>query len=89
MLVQTAAEGGPHFVITMREHCAFAGAMARAFGNEDFEPLVPREEMLYLVTNHDEVWWYPLDEAPGRDPATGLPRHQSTRLNPIHSAPTR
>jgi Protein of unknown function (DUF3891) len=75
MLVQTAVDGGPHFVITMREHCAFAGAMARAFGNADFEPLAPREEMLDLVTHHDEGWWHPLDEAPGRDPATGLPWH--------------
>jgi hypothetical protein len=72
MIVQTAPAGAPRFVMTMKEHCAFAGQAARAFGNAEFEPVAPREEMLYLVDNHDRGW-FAIDEAPGRNPETGLP----------------
>jgi hypothetical protein len=72
MIVQTALEGAPRLVITMVEHGAFAGRLARAFGNEAFEPVAPRDEMLYVIDHHD--WgWREIDERPGRTPATGLP----------------
>jgi len=44
MIVQTAPAGAPHFVMTMKAHCAFAGQAARAFGNAEFEPVAPRDE---------------------------------------------
>jgi hypothetical protein len=72
MIVQTAPAGAPRFVMTMKAHCAFAGQAARAFGNAEFEPVAPRDEMLYLVDNHDRGW-FAIDEAPGRNPETGLP----------------
>ena len=32
---------------------SFAGQLARLFGNDRFEPVEPREEMLYLIDHHD------------------------------------
>ncbi len=72
MIVQSAPEGEPHLVITMAEHTAFAGKMARAFGNETFEPVAPRDEMLFVVGNHD-CGWVDLDADPGMDEETRLP----------------
>ena len=72
MIVQTAPAGEPRFVIKMAEHTAFAGALARAFGNDRFAPVSPREEMLYVIDHHDHGW-FDFDETPGRDPETGLP----------------
>ena len=56
MMVQSAPEGEPHFVITMSEHTALAGQFARAFGNDRFEAVEPRNEMIYLVDHHDHGW---------------------------------
>jgi hypothetical protein len=74
MIVQTAPTGEPQFVITMSEHTAFAGAMARAFGNDAFEPVSPREEMLYVIDHHDQGW-AKFDAAPLCDPETMVPYH--------------
>lgn len=74
MIVQTAPEGRPQFVIRMTEHTAFAGQLARAFGNDRFEPVSPRKEMLYVVDHHDQGW-VPWDDAPGLDPDSRLPYH--------------
>lgn len=72
MIVQSAPEGAPHFVVSMIEHGAFAGRFARAFGNDVFEPFAPRDEMLFAVDNHDRGW-AAFDERPRRNPQTGLP----------------
>jgi hypothetical protein len=72
MIVQSARDGAPHFVIPMAEHTAFAGALARAFGNEAFEPVSPREEMLHVIDNHD-AGWADYDARAPRSPKTGLP----------------
>ncbi len=74
MIVQSAPEGEPQFVILMKEHMAFAGQLARAFGNHTFERLDPWEETLFVVEHHDEGWtdW---DENPRMDPETRLPCH--------------
>ena len=72
MIVQQADDGAPHFVIAMRQHTAFAGSLARNFGNDDFAGLEPREPMQYIVEHHDEGW-AELDAAAPQDPATGLP----------------
>lgn len=74
MIVQSAPPGEPAFVMTMRQHTAFAGALARAFGNDDFEPIAPRDEMLFVVDHHDEGW-AGYDRAPRLDPDTRLPYH--------------
>jgi hypothetical protein len=72
MISQTAPEGEPHFVLTMAEHTEMCGQMARAFGNEGFEPPSPFDEVVYMVENHDRGW-DPYDSNPGLDPATGVP----------------
>lgn len=72
MMVQTAPDNEPHFVINMREHLALCGQLARAYGNDRFESLSPREEMLYVVDNHDRGW-DDYDQNPGIDPNTRLP----------------
>ena len=72
MMVQTAPEGEPHFVSTMREHLEFCGKLARAFGNDRFEKPNPYEEVIYVVDNHDRGW-DDYDVDPGLDPATRLP----------------
>ncbi len=74
MIVQPGPDGQPAFVITMDQHTAFAGALARVFGNERFEPVEPRDEMLYVVSHHD-AGWRELDAQALRDPETGLPYH--------------
>ena len=82
MIVQSAPEGQPRFVIKMTEHTAFAGQLARAFGNDRFEPVSPRNEMLYVIDHHDQGWveW---DEAPELHPETRLPYHLIHTPRPI------
>jgi hypothetical protein len=49
-----------------------AGAFAKAWGNDEFTALEPRELMEYVALHHDEGWDI-VDAAIGRDPKTGLP----------------
>lgn len=72
MIVQNAPAGEAHFVMTMVQHLDFAEALGRAFGNDFFEPLSPRDEVLYVVAHHD-AGWAPVDAEVGLDPQTGLP----------------
>jgi hypothetical protein len=72
MMVQTAPEQEPHFVITMKEHLDFCGQLARAYGNDRFESLHPYDEVLYVVDHHDRGW-DDYDRNPGIDPSSGLP----------------
>ncbi len=51
---------------------AFAGRLGEAFGNDRFEPVDPRELMLYVISNHD-AGWMPIDELAEIDPTKGLP----------------
>lgn len=74
MIVQSAPAGAPNFVMRMSEHTAFAGQLARAFGNDRFEKLSPYDEMLFVVDHHDEGW-VEFDARPRIDPASGLPYH--------------
>jgi len=71
MMVQSALPGEASFVSTMAEHNDLCGQFARAFGNNEFEPLDPLEEMVYVVSHHDYGWndW---DASPTLDLA-GLP----------------
>ena len=72
MIVQSAPENAPRFAITMHAHMTFAGQIARAFGNEQFEPVEPRDAVLYIVDHHD-AGWADLDAEGRIDPGTGLP----------------
>jgi len=72
MMVQEAPEGQPRFVSTMQEHNRFCADIARVFGNDRFEPPEPREQVLFVIGNHDRGWddW---DSHPGLDAKTNLP----------------
>jgi hypothetical protein len=72
MIVQSAPQGGKHFVITMDQHTSFSAQLASAFGNEQFEAIEPRSQMLHVIEHHD-AGWRDLDAAALRDPETGLP----------------
>ncbi len=72
MIVQSAPDSEPRFVIRMADHMAFAGRIARKFGNESFEPVEPRDVVLYIIDHHD-AGWADLDAEARIDPATGLP----------------
>jgi len=72
MIIQTAPQGAPRLAITMDEHTALAGSFARAFGNANFEPVEPREVMLYVISHHDKGW-AEFDATPKLDARTGLP----------------
>lgn len=73
MIVRPAeAPGGTAWVIEQLEHTRMAGAFAKAWGNDQFATLEPRELMEYVVLHHDEGWDI-VDAEIGRDPVTGLP----------------
>jgi hypothetical protein len=86
MMVQSAPEGEPHFVSTMQDHMSFCGRMARAFGNERFEPLTPFDEVVFVVENHDRGW-DDYDQHPGLDPDTRLP-YLMARTPPVDAVKT-
>ncbi len=72
MIVQSAAEGSPHFVLTMVDHLAFATKLGENFGNEKFGSVEPLDLMLYAIKNHD-AGWKPLDDVAAIDREKGLP----------------
>lgn len=72
MIIQSDAATGRHFAITMDQHTALAARFAEAFGNARFEPVAPREPVLFMVRHHDHGW-AELDAAAPVNPATGLP----------------
>lgn len=82
MIVQSAVESQPHFIVTMAEHSLLAGQIARAFGNDCFEPIAPLSEMLYLIDHHDRGW-FELDAFPSVNPETGLPWHLPNTPNAL------
>ena len=71
MIVQTAPDGAPRFVIRMSEHTALSAQFAAAFGNDGFAP-VEGEDTHFIIANHD-AGWAELDAEYRIDPATGFP----------------
>lgn len=74
MIVQTAPQGEPHFVIRQIDHAHTAGSLAVHFGNQKFDAIIPRDIMEYVISHHDQGW-EAIDAAPQMDPKTGLPYH--------------
>jgi hypothetical protein len=72
MIIQTAPSGEARLAIKMHEHTALAGQFARAFGNDRFSPVSPRELMVYVTSNHD-AGWAEFDRDPITDSRTRLP----------------
>lgn len=54
-------------------HAWLAGQLARAWGNDEFGVVEPRDEVCLATDQHD-LGWLPVDLEPIFDPATGLPR---------------
>jgi hypothetical protein len=71
MIVQTAPQGAPRFVMQMSEHTALSYQFADAFGNVDFDP-VEDDAGRYIIANHD-AGWAGLDAEFRIDPETGYP----------------
>jgi hypothetical protein len=72
MIIQTSPPGQSHFVIEQTDHARSCGQLARAFGNSDFSPPIPRELVIYVVDHHDEGW-AAVDGRGEQSPITGLP----------------
>src|SRR5947209_1523585 len=72
MIIQTAPAGQPRLAILMHEHTALSGQFARAFGNQQFEPIEPHDVMVYAISHHD-AGWTEFDRNPATDASTGLP----------------
>lgn len=75
MILQSAPEGqdgGAQFVVKQTDHGALCGQFASAMGNDRFKPPLPRDEVVYAITCHDNGW-LEIDEAPLLDPETRLP----------------
>ena len=72
MIVQTAPAGTPRLAVMMYEHTALCAQLARAFGNDRFEPLSPLDPMVYVISHHD-AGWTEFDRDPVTDERTGLP----------------
>lgn len=68
-----AKHGDGHVVVTQQAHAWLSGQLARAWGSEDFGPVVPREEVCLAAEQHDlgMAGW---DRAPELNSRTGLPR---------------
>lgn len=71
MIVQTAPEGVPHFVMRISEHTALSDQFSEAFGNTDFEPVEDRA-CRYIIANHD-AGWTDFDAEFRGDPYTDYP----------------
>lgn len=76
MIVQSVPAdraGEPRLVLTMQQHTATAGMLARHFGgNDGFDRLEPNGLVVDLVTEHDRGWME-VDDAAPRRADTGLP----------------
>ena len=59
--------------IGQQSHAWLSGQLARAWGNERFGAVEPREEVCLAAEQHD-TGWAPVDLEPIFNPATGLPR---------------
>jgi hypothetical protein len=81
MMCQTAPEGEPHFISSMDDHMNLCGQMVRAFGNDRFRAPDPRDEVVYVIENHDRGWAQ-YDANPGLDPDTRLPYLMSQTPSP-------
>ena len=71
MIVQTAPEGAPHFVMRMSEHTSLSDQFSVAFGNTDLEP-VEGQACRYIIANRDGGW-ADLDAEYREDPYTDYP----------------
>jgi hypothetical protein len=72
VIVTEAPGKGVGHVVLQKDHTDLALQLARAFGNQSFQPLAPRALLEFLALNHDRGW-DEVDERIQRNPKTGLP----------------
>jgi hypothetical protein len=61
-----------HVVVLQADHAAMTADLGRAWGNELFGPVEPRDTVVLAAAEH-ELAWAGWDAEPALDPATGLP----------------
>src|SRR4051794_37091194 len=71
MLIRPAADGA--LAIGQLSHAWLSGQLARAWGNERFGDVQPREDVALGAEQHD-IGWALFDLEPRWNPDTGLPR---------------
>jgi len=64
--------GHPRIVVPQPAHAWISGQLARAWGNQRFGAVSPREAVCLAAEQHD-IGWLPWEASPTLDPATGLP----------------
>jgi hypothetical protein len=65
-------EGRPAVLVAQPAHAWISGQLARAWGNQRFGAVEPREAVCLAAEQHD-IGWLPWEAAPTLDPSTGLP----------------
>jgi hypothetical protein len=76
---------GTALVITQPSHAWLSGQLARAWGNERFGTVTPREAACLAAEQHD-LGWTERDLLPLLDPETGWPRSFMAMPLPVHLA---
>uniref|UniRef100_A0A7S0LGU7 DUF3891 family protein n=1 Tax=Coccolithus braarudii TaxID=221442 RepID=A0A7S0LGU7_9EUKA len=69
----TALSGMTHKCVLMIQHLELVAQLANAFGNENFDELLPKEIMEHAAANHD-AGWYEKDLTMSLDPVAHIPR---------------
>lgn len=72
MLVQTAPDGEPRFVMTMSDHLNLCAQFAQAIGNDAFAKIDSAGPSMFAIANHDRGW-DEYDKTPLIDDVTGFP----------------
>ncbi len=77
--------GGRQTVIVPQPaHAWISGQLARAWGNDRFGAVFPREAVCLAAEQHD-LGWLGWEAAPTRDPSTGLPWNFTALPRTIHA----
>jgi hypothetical protein len=68
------ADGGDWLIIRQPDHAAPCGLFAERWGSGPFEPVAPREAVIFAAREHDNGWaeW---EAAPSVDPEAARPRN--------------
>ena len=61
-------------LITQPNHAFLSSRIMNFWGNEDFEAIVPRDEVMLAIKEHD-CGWEETDSAADLNPRNGYPRH--------------
>lgn len=76
--------GRPAVAVPQPAHAWISGQLARAWGNQRFGAVTPREAVCLAAEQHD-IGWLPWEAAPTRDPATGLPWNFTALPRTVHA----